>query len=165
MPVNVLKVRRDRAGRLAAAGNLHHDFGRAPHCARNLRDLLRGETHRAAGTATAITHKVECGFPISAGSKSVPHHDRVSTLTASRGTQRVAKRPRSYPAIHSKCSETSHQLIAAVVSRLSTMLPTHPHTARRGKRICNWRIAGFTPKPCLDLARENGSLPSRDNVP
>jgi hypothetical protein len=48
--------------------------------------------------------------------------------------------------------------------RLSATMPIHPR-GRRGKRMLDRSIAGFTSKPWLDLARENGSLPLRDNVP
>jgi hypothetical protein len=45
------------------------------------------------------------------------------------------------------------------------MMPADPHTAHRGKRIGDPRIAEFNANRCLDLARDSGIIPSRDNAP
>jgi hypothetical protein len=45
------------------------------------------------------------------------------------------------------------------------MMPADPHTAQRGKRIGDPRIAEFTANRGLDLARESDIIPSRDNAP
>jgi hypothetical protein len=45
------------------------------------------------------------------------------------------------------------------------MMPADPHTAQCGKRISDPRIAEFSANRSLDLARESGIIPSRDNAP